>query len=218
MVHPLAAVQLLCSRRAFWIAWLLGAVALLVCVAVSTLLAWIAGRWIAPVHRGRLALAVGGGTTLCVVLVASITIFRPLTISHDVSSQVVPPEVQYWHLPTGSRIAYLAAPAGEPTERPPIVFLHGGPAGGIVTAKIVTEVMSSFARHGFDVYIYDQIGGGLSARLTDIEDFEIRQLRQRNKALLAGPGLAGQILQRCQTPNQRHCRIGTLSVSGAGNP
>jgi len=152
---------------------LLSAAALLICLAVSTGLAWIASRWIAPAHRGRLALAVGGGTTLCILLVASITLFRPFAPSPSVSSQAVPPDVRYWDLPTGSRIAYLESPAVEPTERPPIVFLHGGPAGGIVSAEIVTEAISSFRQDGFDVYIYDQIGGGLSARLTDIEEYTV---------------------------------------------
>jgi proline iminopeptidase len=81
--------------------------------------------------------------------------------------------VRYWELPTGSRIAYLAVPAAVPTEMPPMVFLHGGPAGGIVTAKIITEAISSFNQYGFDVYIYDQIGGGLSARLADIEEYTV---------------------------------------------
>lgn len=173
---------------------LLSAAALMICLAVSIGLAWIAGRWIAPAHRGRLALAVGGGTTLCVVLLASLTIFRSFVPSAGVALPVVPPDVRYWDLPTGSRIAYLTSPAAERTAAPPLVFLHGGPAGGIVGAKMVVAAISSFSRDGFDVYIYDQIGGGLSARLTDIEEYTVSRHVEDLESIRSRLGTATMIL------------------------
>ena len=38
---------------------------------------------------------------------------------------------QYWHLSTGSNIAYTLVPAEGPKKPHPIIYLHGGPGGPI---------------------------------------------------------------------------------------
>lgn len=76
---------------------------------------------------------------------------------------------QYWDLKTGSRISYTHVKAeGEPKPYP-IIYLHGGP-GGYVHSKVI-EVVGQLARDGFDVYLYDQIGSGLSGRLDDVNEY-----------------------------------------------
>jgi hypothetical protein len=103
----------------------------------------------------------------------------------------------YWSLPTGSRIAYWKIPAregmiparggkipasggmipgrggmipGEGVKKPfPIIYLQGGPGGAIDDGII--RMMTPLAEEGYDIYLYDQIGCGWSARLADIRDY-----------------------------------------------
>jgi proline iminopeptidase len=76
---------------------------------------------------------------------------------------------QYWHLKTGSKIAYTFI-AGKGNKKPyPIIYLHGGP-GGYVHTKVI-EVLGQLSENGFDVYLYDQIGSGLSARLKKVNEY-----------------------------------------------
>ncbi len=76
--------------------------------------------------------------------------------------------VQYWSLPTGSRIGYVRIAASRPNGAPPVVFIHGGPGACEVYAYAFAHSWyERLARQGFDVYLYDQIGSGYSARLPD---------------------------------------------------
>jgi len=75
----------------------------------------------------------------------------------------------FWDLPTGSRIAYTFIPAKGIKKPYPIIFLQGGP-GGFYTEKTI-EIFKAFSEKGFDVYLYDQIGGGNSARLENIREY-----------------------------------------------
>ena len=75
----------------------------------------------------------------------------------------------YWNLPTGSRIAYTLITAKGIKKQYPIIFLQGGP-GGFYTEKTI-ELFKAFAEKGYDVYLYDQIGGGHSARLENIREY-----------------------------------------------
>lgn len=76
--------------------------------------------------------------------------------------------VEFWQLPTGSRIAYLRFPASNPHGAIPFVFLHGGPGGyAVATYASARAACERLAQRGFDVYLYDQVGSGFSNRLTD---------------------------------------------------
>jgi pimeloyl-ACP methyl ester carboxylesterase len=83
------------------------------------------------------------------------------------------PPVQYWDLPTHSRVAYLKFSAIGERRAYPIVFLHGGPGAYVVSIEPTTRVLSQLRQDGFDVYVYDQVGGGLSQRLTDITQYTV---------------------------------------------
>ena len=90
------------------------------------------------------------------------------------TKQDVPPiqqrqSTQYWNLKTGSKIAYTFV-EGKGNKKPyPVIYLHGGP-GGYVHSKVI-EVLGRLSEDGFDVYLYDQIGSGLSSRLENINEY-----------------------------------------------
>lgn len=112
----------------------------------------------------------------------------------------------YWSLPTQSRIAYLEfAALGE--RRPyPIVFLHGGPGAYVLTLEPTIRVLSQLRHDGFDVYAYDQVGGGLSERLPDITEYTvsrhvadleaIRREIQADKLILIGSSWGATLAAR----------------------
>lgn len=76
---------------------------------------------------------------------------------------------RYWSLASGSRIAYTLVPAKGWKQPYPIIYLHGGPAAGITDLEIKT--LGRLSDYGYDVYLYDQIGCGHSARLDDINQY-----------------------------------------------
>lgn len=101
---------------------------------------------------------------------------------------------KYWNLKTGSKIAYTFI-EGKGNKKPyPVIYLHGGP-GGYVHSKVI-EVLGQLSEDGFDVYLYDQIGCGLSSRLKNVneytatrhqKDFEaIVELLKFEKVILVG--------------------------------
>jgi proline iminopeptidase len=180
---------------------LLSIASILVCFLISFSLSWLAGKRIWPSRRTRFAVGVGGATILIVILLSALTIFKPLVPSSERIPPVVPPEVQYWELDTGSRIAYQRFPAVERRYEEPVVFLHGGPGGAIVSFRPITDVISSLSEDGYAVYFYDQIGGGLSGRLKNIRDYtlsrqiaDLENIRQKigtEKLILIGESFGG---------------------------
>ncbi|MER8095997.1 alpha/beta hydrolase family protein [Streptomyces goshikiensis] len=69
---------------------------------------------------------------------------------------------QHWSLTTGSRVAvYHYPPANSGTRQPvPFVYLGGGPVRGI--SELDHRFLQLLARQGYDVYAYEQAGGGRS--------------------------------------------------------
>ncbi|WP_327387451.1 alpha/beta hydrolase [Streptomyces sp. NBC_01207] len=69
---------------------------------------------------------------------------------------------QHWSLATGSRVAvYHYPPANSGTRHPvPFVYLNGGPVRGI--SVLDHRFLQLLARQGYDVYAYEQAGGGRS--------------------------------------------------------
>ena len=106
-------------------------------------------------------------------------------------------DVKYWNLSTGSRIAYAKFISKDSTISVPLIFLHGGPgANQVKHSGMGQKWYKHLASMGFDVYVYDQIGSGLSSRLSNpaeysvqrhIEDLEaIRKIIGKEKIILAG--------------------------------
>ena len=79
--------------------------------------------------------------------------------------------VEYWNLRTGSTVAVRHI-AGEGSNTP-IVYVHGGPGAYSVLWQPIVDTVSQLSEAGHDVYFYDQVGGGLSQRLKDIEAYSL---------------------------------------------
>ena len=168
---------------------LLSITALLVCFLISFSLSWFAGGKILRAHRSRLALWVGLFTVIGIILTSSFTIFKPLMPSSEIIKPRIPEDVDYWDLESGSRIAYQKFPAENKTKEETVIFVHGGPGAAVVTFKPITGVISALSKNGYDVYFYDQIGGGLSGRLRNVREYQtsrhvtdLEQIRKKIKA------------------------------------
>ncbi|MEL6702681.1 MAG: alpha/beta hydrolase [Bacteroidota bacterium] len=114
-----------------------------------------------------LALAVG-----LAVLVLGVVIAIPV----EPTIPAITPRAgtQYWTMPGDYRIAYTHLPADPTSEtatspKPPVVYLHGGPGGYIHSSAI--DALRPLTALGHDVYLYDQIGSGLSDRLARPKDY-----------------------------------------------
>jgi proline iminopeptidase len=112
-----------------------------------------------------------GVTAASTLLVLAGLVFALLPL-HDPAIPPAPvPGQQYWELPTGSRIAYVKIPAVGPRRPDPIVFLHGGP--GVADMAGDVAYFGQLARDGYDVWVYDQLGVGRSARLHDPTGYSV---------------------------------------------
>jgi pimeloyl-ACP methyl ester carboxylesterase len=130
--------------------------------------AWLAARLMKRVHARSIALSVGAATMLVLALVVSLTVLQPLP-STPIARQPppAPAGVRYWNLRTGSHLAYLEVRAQGRARATPIILVGGGPGEEDVADTSQTQFFGQLARDGYDVYFYDQIGSGLSARLAD---------------------------------------------------
>ncbi|MEI7661336.1 MAG: alpha/beta fold hydrolase [Bacteroidota bacterium] len=108
-------------------------------------------------------------------------------------SQSAPPgQSGYWNLPTGSKIAYCYFKGREPRKPTPVIYLHGGPGGYVTPGD--TAVFGRLADDGFDVYLYDQVGGGKSARLENIREYTVDRHVRDLEAIVELTGAAKVII------------------------
>ncbi|MFI7465824.1 alpha/beta fold hydrolase [Nonomuraea sp. NPDC049646] len=70
-----------------------------------------------------------------------------------------------WRLPTGSRLAYARVAPKRVTRPEPVVFLSG--ASGLADLAADPAFYRRLAADGHEVYVYDRVGSGRSARLPD---------------------------------------------------
>ncbi|HEX2968460.1 MAG TPA: alpha/beta hydrolase [Bacteroidales bacterium] len=95
--------------------------------------------------------------------------------SDEISSYT--PTVGYWDLKTGSHIAYIHIPAVDSIHAIPLIFLHGGPGACQVNSfgkEAPVEWYTKLANK-YDIYIYDQVGSGLSGRLSNPESYTVER-------------------------------------------
>lgn len=102
---------------------------------------------------------------LPVIVAAALT--APVCIPAVPTARQYPPALpfvatQHWSLATGSRVAaYHYPPANPGTRHPiPLVYLNGGPVRGI--SVLDHRFLQLLARQGYDIYAYEQAGGGRS--------------------------------------------------------
>ena len=106
---------------------------------------------------------------------------------------------QYWRLSNGSKIAYTFLRSEAEEVKSTIVYLHGGPGGYVDNNTI--ETYKDLAKKGYDVYLYDQIGCGLSERLKNPVEYtvdrhirdlkEILEIIDKPKLVLVGQSWGG---------------------------
>jgi len=82
-------------------------------------------------------------------------------------------DTKFWKMQDGSNIAYIFLNGDSAHIHSPVIFLHGGP-GGYVHSAIISQ-LKEVAKNGYDVYLYDQIGSGLSDRLPRPKDYSFER-------------------------------------------
>ncbi|HEV8629466.1 MAG TPA: alpha/beta hydrolase [Thermoanaerobaculia bacterium] len=96
---------------------------------------------------------------------------------------------RYWTMPGGYRIAFTRVPARGGRRGAPVIVLHGGPGAYVYSTNIAT--FGRLADLGRDVYLYDQVGSGLSTRLDRPKDYTFRRhlddLHEIVAAKIGGP-------------------------------
>ena len=157
---------------------------------------------------------------------ASLVLALWLLVLTAVTADARPGPIQYWDLPTGSHIAYIHYVARPPGKANPIIFLHGGPGAFIVDhSAVADQFYRSLATLGFDVYLYDQIGSGHSARLPDprhytverhISDLEaIRQRLHARRLILIGDSWGAALAANYIAEHPDSCAKAIFSGPGA---
>lgn len=108
-------------------------------------------------------------STLLLLVLFALLVLRPVAVPPI----PVAPDVQYWTLPTGSRIAYRKLEPAPLVYSTPIVFLHGGP--GVADMEGDAAYFGQLRAEGYVVYVYDQLGSGRSSRLLDPSGYTIER-------------------------------------------
>ena len=122
--------------------------------------------------------------SLAIVLLIAWLLFAILyPNTYDVAQFKERPGTKYWNLSTGSKIGYTLIPGKGIKKAPPVIFLQGGP-GGFITDNDV-EILGKLSQYGYDVYLYDQIGSGHSARLEDINEYTPERHKNDLEAIIA---------------------------------
>lgn len=182
---------------------LLGGVALVTFFLISLGIAWLVAEGLEATHRARFSAVVSVLATTIATVATLLIVSQPIT---DVKAPAPTPDPapRYWSLETGSRIAYYAYPVAAPTDAPPVVYLHDGPGLAVLPAE--RDFYSRLAQDGLDVYLYDQVGTGQSARLEKISAYgierniadldAIRSELDVNELILIGQGAGAELAAR----------------------
>lgn len=124
---------------------------------------------------------------------AALVVWCLIPIESTVPPSRPGPDTRYWTMSGGYRIAFTRLPSAQPSGKPPVVFLHGGP-GGYVHSSVVTA-FRHVAAMGHDVYLYDQVGSGLSDRLARPRDYSfLGHVRDLHEIVSRHLGLSRVIL------------------------
>lgn len=131
---------------------------------------------------------------------------------------------KYWNMQEAYKIAYTKIEGDSANTHPSVIFLHGGP-GGYIHSSII-ELMKDVALKGYDVYLYDQIGSGLSDRLPRPKDYSFekhlenldeiinRQIKA-NKVILIGHSYGGILAAHFAAANPE--KVAALIFSSPGD-
>lgn len=90
-----------------------------------------------------------------------LTLFKPLPGA--IFEKTLPENSSYLTLDNGSEIAFWHYKGNKKGDKTPILFVHGGP--GAHVRDIDRDYFESLSKEGYDVFLYDQPGGGFSENL-----------------------------------------------------
>ncbi|MFZ2784282.1 MAG: alpha/beta hydrolase [Sediminibacterium sp.] len=107
------------------------------------------------------------------ILILILIIWSLIPIKQTINPIQPRPDTKYWVMQDGYKIAYTKIEGDTTNTHPAIIFLHGGP-GGYIHSAIIHQ-MKEVAQKGYDVYLYDQIGSGLSDRLPKPKDYSFEK-------------------------------------------
>jgi proline iminopeptidase len=182
---------------------LLGGVALVTFFLISLGVAWLVAEGLETRNRARFSAVVSVLATTLATVATLLIVSQPIA-GVKAPAPTPDPAPRYWTLETGSRIAYYYYPAVEASDAPPIVYLHDGPGLAVLPAE--RDFYSRLAQDGFDVYLYDQVGTGQSARLDEISAYgmerniadldAIRSELGVNELILIGQGAGAELAAR----------------------
>ncbi len=108
------------------------------------------------------------GIILLILLIWSLIPIKP-----TLNSIKPRPGTQYWTMQDGYKIAYTKIEGDSSNINPAVIFLHGGP-GGYIHSSIINQ-MNGVSQKGYDIYLYDQVGSGLSDRLPKPKDYSFER-------------------------------------------
>lgn len=108
------------------------------------------------------------------ILLIVLLIWSLIPIKQTIKPLQPRPDTKYWTMQDGYKIAYTKLEgATKNANSYPVIFLHGGP-GGYIHSAIINQ-MKELAQRGYDVYLYDQMGSGLSDRLPHPKDYSFEK-------------------------------------------
>lgn len=107
------------------------------------------------------------------ILILILLIWSLIPLKQTIKPIQPRPDTKYWTMQGGYKIAYTKIEGDTSHKHPTVIFLHGGP-GGYIHSEIINQ-MKEVAQNGYDVYLYDQIGSGLSDRLPKPKDYSFEK-------------------------------------------
>lgn len=183
----------------------------------------LAARPLAPTRRTTMRRA-GGSIVALVAVAIGAALLAPLGDPRLPAAPVA--GQQFWDLATDSRVAYVRIPAEGVGRSTPVIFLHGGP--GVAQMAVDAPFFGQLGRDGYDVYLYDQIGAGLSPRLDDptqytlarqVDDLEaVRQRIGAERVVLIGHSWGGTVAASYLARFPAHVERVVFSSPGALYP
>jgi pimeloyl-ACP methyl ester carboxylesterase len=194
----LAIAAALCSGLLvpYFLATWLANIPLLVVIAIVScfLVVWAGARMCARIWGAKRGASFATWMAGVLTLVSAVSLYwLILKPTADPGPPHPLEDIRYWRLPTGSRIAYREFdPTPGTTVNPtPIVYLHGG--AGAREGHFDQEIYGALAKDGFQVYLYDQAGSGMSDFLK-VRDYTIDRAADDLEAIRQEIGAAQIIL------------------------
>ena len=134
-------------------------------IATAVTVGSVAAMWVRRIDR-RISRVVAVSVVLATVA-ATLLLAVPFRDRGVPAAAVA--DQRFWSLPSGSVLRYVKIPGRNPTRSTPIIFAHGGPGTPDLAGD--AAYFGQLAADGYDVYVYEEVGGGRSTRLPDLKQY-----------------------------------------------